>query len=275
MGELAEANLAQARVKGRTDGAEYLDCSALKVLDGALLARVLVLYLEERGVEPSFNRVRRFADCLWGADGNFSFADGLDLEIRGGLVRLVQELPGAQLESAVKQARGWMQPTCVRLPKSGHSRMTMIHWLNRALKVETIAPDDSEPLEAFPPRQAAQILADLSAYDPANPINSVNPVKLDPLLFRLREEGDFIVPLGMTEPVRLKQYLHANGRQGYGHLWQGTPLQNVDGKVARRLTPVLACGREVLWVPGWGLSEKIKVQGRPSHRLSLLELISG
>jgi hypothetical protein len=49
----------------------------------------------------------------------------------------------------------------------------------------------------------------------------------------------------------------------------------MDEKVTRRLTPVLACGREVLWVPGWGLSEKIKVQGRPSHRLSLLELTSG
>jgi hypothetical protein len=151
----------------------------------------------------------------------------------------------------------------------------MIHWLNRGLKVETIDPDEPEPVGAFPPRQAAQILADLSAYDPANPINSVNPANLEPLLFRLREEGDFIVPLGMSEPVRLKQYLHANGRQGSRQLWQGTPLQNMDEKVTRRLTPVLACGREVLWVPGWGLSEKIKVQGRPSHRLSLLELTSG
>lgn len=272
LGEMAEAKLAQARVKGPSDGAEYLVCSVLKVMDGALLARVLVLYMEERGVEPSFSRVRRFADCLWGVDGNFSFADGLDLEIKGGLVRLVQELPTAQLESAVNQARGWMQPTCVRLPEPGHSLITMIHWLNRGLKVETIELDEAEPVGAFPPRQAAQILADLSAYDAANPANQAN---LEPLLFRLREEGDFIVPLGMREPVRLKQYLHANGRQGSGQLWQGTPLQNVDEKVTRRLTPVLACGREVLWVPGWGLSEKIKVQGRPSHRLSLLELTSG
>jgi tRNA(Ile)-lysidine synthetase-like protein len=275
LGEMAEAKLDQARVKGPIDGAEYLVCSVLKEMDGALLARVLVLYMEERGVEPSFSRVRRFADCLWGEDRNFSFADGLELEIKGGLVRLVQELPTAQLESAVNQARRWMQPTCVRLPESGHSRITMIHWLNRGLKVETIDPDEPEPVGAFPPRQAAQILADLSAYDPANPINSVNPANLEPLLFRLREEGDFIVPLGMSEPVRLKQYLHANGRQGSRQLWQGTPLQNMDEKVTRRLTPVLACGREVRWVPGWGLSEKIKVQGRPSHRLSLLELTSG
>jgi hypothetical protein len=47
--------------------------------------------------------------------------------------------------------------------------------------------------------------------------------------------------------------------------------------LALRLFPVLALGesQEVLWVPGFGVSEKIKCGARASHMLSLVPLSHG
>ena len=36
-------------------------------------------------------------------------------------------------------------------------------------------------------------------------------------------------------------------------------LRRLGDQLARRLTPVLCAGSEVIWVPGFGLSEKVKI----------------
>jgi hypothetical protein len=72
----------------------------------------------------------------------------------------------------------------------------------------------------------------------------------------------------MAENVRLKQYLHAN-KDTDGGLGL---LKHLDERAAQRLTPVLADEEEVLWVPGYGLSQKVKVSQGATHSLTLIDL---
>ena len=73
------------------------------------------------------------------------------------------------------------------------------------------------------------------------------------LEIRTRQPGDFIRPFGM------------NGRKS---------LQNyfVDRKVPRELRdrlPLLCIGQEVLWVPGFGVSESCRITDETENILSL------
>lgn len=73
---------------------------------------------------------------------------------------------------------------------------------------------------------------------------TVNRNALAGAVARLRLDGDRIRPFGMTGTKLLSDYL-------------------TDRKVAKPLrdtVPVIACGREILWVPGVGLSENMRAQ---------------
>jgi len=77
----------------------------------------------------------------------------------------------------------------------------------------------------------------------------------------------------MDRPVRLKQYLHANKT-----LFAGARrlLPALNEILALRLFPVLADSQEVLWVPGFGLSQKVRpAAGKATHLVSLLPLVHG
>ena len=88
-------------------------------------------------------------------------------------------------------------------------------------------------------QEADQIVVDLSNIKP-------------PLMLRLRQPGDIIRPLGMTQLVKLKKYLHTH--------------KKVKAEI------LLADQEEVLWLPGGGFSEKIKVTTNPSHVLQWKKL---
>ncbi|CAN5254327.1 tRNA lysidine(34) synthetase TilS [soil metagenome] len=91
----------------------------------------------------------------------------------------------------------------------------------------------------FPNRSDMTAFADLSYID-------------RPLVFRKSDQSDRINPLGMLQTVSLKRYLRSNKTDLKS--WQGL---------------VLADQSEVLWVPGIGLSEKIRVRTNPTHHLSI------
>lgn len=124
----------------------------------------------------------------------------------------------------------------VRLPG-----LTIAPTFGCALKVE-IWPDSYRP-ERFPGSTAMEALVDLSR------------VKL-PLEIRRRRKGDRIRPFGMDSSVRLKKFLH----------------NNKSDRSMRKSALLLADQQEVLWIPGIGLSNKIRVTASPSHRLSWLEI---
>lgn len=70
---------------------------------------------------------------------------------------------------------------------------------------------------------------------------------------RFRQNGDIIQPLGSSGTQKLKKYLNT----------KKIPNHKKD------LIPLLCSGNEVLWVCGYGISEKIKVEKQPVYMLKL------
>ena len=94
--------------------------------------------------------------------------------------------------------------------------------------------------EKFPPDSAGIAYADLSE-------TGMN------FTLRLRNEGDIIEPLGCGGVQKLKKYLSE----------KSIPKDRRDN------LPLLCHGKEVLWVPTLGISDKIKVVDKPTHVLRL------
>jgi hypothetical protein len=59
--------------------------------------------------------------------------------------------------------------------------------------------------------------------------------------------------MGMATPMRLKKYL----------INKGIP------RFERDSLPMLASGEHILWIPGHGLSDYVKVTGKPTHRVQI------
>lgn len=73
------------------------------------------------------------------------------------------------------------------------------------------------------------------------------------LVLRTRRDGDIINPLGMEGSMKLKKYL----------ISKSIPQHRKDELV------LLCKENEVLWVAGLGLSNKIHVSNKPTHKISI------
>lgn len=88
--------------------------------------------------------------------------------------------------------------------------------------------------------------AELKAY--------VNLSKYDNLTVRTRQDGDIIKPLGINGTQKLKKYLNE----------KKVPSHKKSDMI------FLASGAEILWAPGLGISDNIKVVTFPTHMLKLV-----
>ena len=70
-----------------------------------------------------------------------------------------------------------------------------------------------------------------------------------PLVLRTRKDGDVITPFGMKGTMKLKKYMNSKG----------------VSKHKRDEIPLLCSDKEVLWVAGVGISDKIGVKDKPTH----------
>lgn len=103
---------------------------------------------------------------------------------------------------------------------------------------------------------------------------AVDLTRLDtPLIFRRREPGDCIQPSGRRQQTSLKKYLHRRKASQLEHVCRA----KIETQWSASHCPVLASENEVLWIPGVGVSEKLRVQpdGKPTHRIRLVDLASG
>jgi tRNA(Ile)-lysidine synthase len=132
-----------------------------------------------------------------------------------------------------------ISPSRVKVPG-----ITLVPALSLALRVESYE-HHSEAALKFPAPRQLEALVDLSAVDALA------------IELRQRRPGDLIQPFGMAELVRLKQFLRTHKNDEEPHKLSGL---------------LLADASEVLWVPGVGLSEKLRVNGVPTHKLSWIEL---
>ena len=97
---------------------------------------------------------------------------------------------------------------------------------------------------------------DISSYPPDNSYTAyidLKDVDLD-FVLRTRKDGDIINPLGMSGSMKLKKYL----------ISKSVPQHKKDDLI-------LLCthDNEVLWVAGLGLSNKIQVTDKPTHKITL------
>lgn len=206
----------------------------------ALQRRVIALAMKHRGVEVTFERVEAIVDMIDTYSPQPSIGDtthgAISLNAQWDVRVDERQIRWIDKEVAVYEHRFKQIKTSIRVKVPG---LTLIPARGQALRVEPWEAN-GEKLR-YPEQTASEALVDLSE------------VKL-PIFVRDRRPGDVIRPFGMSQLVRLKKYLH-NRKQRHP-----------------RNVVVLADNEEVLWIPGVGLSDKIKVKSKPTHRLSILEL---
>jgi len=93
----------------------------------------------------------------------------------------------------------------------------------------------------FPKDKTKTAYVDLSVY------------KNKKITVRHRSQKDVFQPIGFSGPVKLKKYL-INKKISYE---------------SRYNLPLICFGNEVLWLPGYALSNKLKVAGKPTHILKI------
>jgi tRNA(Ile)-lysidine synthase len=201
-------------------------------LPASLKRRILAKELSFRGVEVTFERVRALLE-ISEQGGALSLNAIWDVRSDGEKLRWISKGSGDQ--STLKGTAEFE----VRIPG-----LTLAPALGKALRIEPCEEAFSASPLSFPDSNAPVALVDLTR------------AKL-PLHIRLRRSGDHIRPFGMNELVRLKKFLH-NKKPSSG--------EDVSA------IPVIADQEEVLWVPGFGVSNKVKVTGQPTHRLTWLDI---
>jgi len=213
--------------KLNTEDANVWLISALNREHAALKRRCIARALEERQIEPSFERVEAILDMV--ASGKpyarLSLGKLWDVKISHGHLLWMSKTVKTNTPMDIEL----LLPGQTDVP---NSRVILIEpW-------QLPAPVD------YPHRQAAQVFVNLASISP-------------PIRYRQPTPGDKIQPLGMSQPVALKQFLRTHKPAG-----DFTPRDGVH---------LIADRQEVLWVPGYGMSDKLKVLDLPTHRICIQE----
>ncbi|MDX2105108.1 MAG: tRNA lysidine(34) synthetase TilS [Candidatus Melainabacteria bacterium] len=225
-------------------------------LPASLLSRLIVFELTRRNIQPSFERVKAIRSFIEGRDKHNAITLSSECVLKrvkeNGITKgilWVETSKFAQEESEFYDTFFGNQCSLIRMPKQpGSSTSNVITWLNKALKVDFCSSHKSD----YPPPSEWQALVDLSRV-------------AQPLYVRTRKPGDLIQPFGMQETVRLKKYLQTH------------KSVNLPTLGTRKSMVVVANDEEVIWVPGVGLSEKLRVQkgSQAVHKLVFNELAPG
>jgi tRNA(Ile)-lysidine synthase len=223
----------------------------LKILQDQPLAikrRLLAQALRDRGIALSFERIAQIIELanLW-SDEIKASEKGQPAALSLNETWLVRLSPKELVwEKANPEPLRQFDDLTLKVPGNNIAIA-----LGRVLKIEVLNEKDfgEQPLK-YPHASCDEVLVDLAQ------------AKL-PLVLRTRSPGDIIQPLGMSAKVRLKQYLHTH---------KGSARENEEEQWLSSPRVVLADQEEIIWVPGIGLSEKIKVKDKPSHRISWLPI---
>lgn len=250
MDQLAGELRSKVEERGENDSLTW----SLEGFAGAHLAlrrRLIRLALADIDVEPDYERISLIIELAEGLSGQESFTLNRDWSVvREGASLVFHRVDRPDEPSEFQLSRR----TEIRVPEGSGSASTVITWLDASLRV-TALDRESQDDNGFPPAGSLCALVDLSRVEP-------------PLCVRYRRPGDRIQPFGMSESVRLKQFLHT-------HKPVSDPLDpgDFDLQSGRPATIVLADSHEVLWVPQVGLSERLRAGRRPSHRLIWQRLV--
>ncbi len=224
-------------------------------LPASLQSRLIVSELTRRNIQPSFERVKSICAFIEGMEKHNALTLSGECVIKrvkkDGIqtgIEWVEKSKFAQEESEFYDTFFGNQCSLIRMPKQpGSSTSNVITWLNKALKIDFCSTHKSD----YPLPSEWQALVDLSRVS-------------KPLYVRTRKPGDLIQPFGMQETVRLKKYLQTH------------KSVNLPTLGTKKSTVVVANDEEVIWVPGVGLSEKLRVLNgsKAVHKLVFNELVT-
>ncbi|MBX9687609.1 MAG: tRNA lysidine(34) synthetase TilS [Candidatus Obscuribacterales bacterium] len=198
----------------------------------SLRRRVLYQSFRKRGIENEFARIESMLELI-DLDGESAVCLNEEWEIRISHGELHWRNRLDICESAE------LPEIAVPLRSDG---TTLIHKLGLAIRVERV--DDEPDSIKLPGSQDLEFVGDLS--------------EVGQLIMRLRAAGDQIQPLGMSCMVRLKKFLHTH---------KSSKTLSFGGRVL-----VMANDNEVLWVPGCGISQRIAVGKKATHRISVMRI---
>ncbi len=239
----------------------------------ALRRRMVAEALRQRKIEPSFKRIAEIIEkaevyakqILNEGQSTITLSSAWQIQFTSSAFLWAnnQEPERGQININGQKLRNLIDmpfnPITVRIPGNN-----MVLSCSRVLKIEDLScQSPAEEFFSFPRADACEALVDLSSV-------------IFPLVLRLRAAGDMIQPLGMKEKVRLKKYLHTHKHLS-GEARQPFAQQLSKARLFGKNAPtgavvVLTDQEEVIWVPGIGLSEKVKVATSPTHRLKWLAL---
>lgn len=236
---LAEMSREALAVIAESGNGNLWDLGAFLSQPTALQRRLLSRALQARGIEVNFARVTSIMDMVHRVphlpSSRLTLSAQWDVAVSEGKIRFLDKESIDFYESYLLGGE-----TVLKVPG-----LTVVPQIGRALRIE---PYKSEPgvSPKFPQARDWEAVVDLGQASP-------------PLVLRGRQPGDAIRPFGMDQLVRLKKYLHnhKSREQAGASQW---PLV------------VIADRDEVLWVPGVGLSNKIRVRDKPTHRLQWIVL---
>lgn len=219
-------------------------------LHPALQNKLLWNALNERSIEASFERVGKLVEIISGLeDKSLSLNELWEIRRRGNLLSWHKKVNLPEPETIPD----WHCQ--LNFPGS-----TVVGRLNIVCRIVPWSEKPAEPEEAHRSRQFGNAGTPSLSYPAAGELRVIVDLSsvAFPLTIRPRSPGDLIVPFGMQEAVKLKKYLHTH-KSPEKLSYKGSSI-------------VLADQTEVLWVPGVGLSDRLKVRTRPTHEIELLAI---
>ncbi|HEY9793239.1 MAG TPA: tRNA lysidine(34) synthetase TilS C-terminal domain-containing protein, partial [Candidatus Obscuribacterales bacterium] len=225
------------------------DTWSLEQLDGlpiSIKRRLVAAALRARNIEVTFDRADAVLELVSKRQGALSLDQYWD--VRADKQRLRFQFAGDAEETDKKNLLSQSGQTELEIPG-----LTIVTPLSLSVQIDEVSggltpavKHGRQASKHFPPAHADEAFVDLSKANL-------------PLVVRGRQPGDIIRPFGMDRPVKLKKFLHTH-------------------KTAATINPlraiVIADSQEVLWIPGVGISEKLRVKATPTHHLRFMHLDS-
>lgn len=225
-----------------------LEALAFTQLGDAYQRRILKRFLSRQGIHSDFEGLEDLLLFVRG-EGRRNLDASLKSLIKDdrGKTRFLALYKGYL--RVIEAAETAPAVVCVPVTLPGH---VQVPELSRTFTASIWREPAKVQMSPIRPHDSQQVYVDLSAYLEKEP-GTENLAK--PLELRTRRPGDKFQPMGLDVPLRLKKFL----------INRGVPRFDRD-----RLL-VLACGNMVLWVPGLGINQALRVpkKGVPTHLLQL------
>ena len=219
-------NTVEASVLSEDSEGPYMDALTFNQLGEAWQRRILKRFLARQGVHVDFEAIEDFLVFIRGEGRrNLNAALKSLLKNEAGQTRFLALYKG---KLRIRTPEPLPETTTFAIGAPGHLPLPAF---NRTWTIAPWREPEKVLISPIRPHDSRHVFVDLSAYADK------------PLDVRTRRPGDRFQPMGMSAPLRFKKYL----------INRGVPRFERDRML------LLASGNQILWAPGLGISEQVRV----------------